>query len=143
MNSIHTTRLFAGMAGLAFAAAVGFPAYAQTDSQPASRAEVKEQTRAANKAGQMPAGEEDASKQQMPSTPSTKTREQRMAETREANRNGGLGSPGQSLYKANNTSQRDALAKSTKTKAEGKSETMAAVKDKKMMPAGEAEQVKK
>ena len=143
MNSNHSTRLLAGVAGLAFAAALGSPAYAQTDSQPASRAEVKEQTRAANKAGQMPAGEEDSTKSQMSATASTKSREQRKAETREANRNGGLGSPGQSLYKTNNTSQREALAKSTKTKADGKSETMAAIKDKKMMPAGEDEPVKK
>ncbi|HEU5293879.1 MAG TPA: hypothetical protein VFU71_03725 [Burkholderiaceae bacterium] len=77
-------------------------------------------------------------KSQMPNTPSTKPRDQRKAETREANRNGGLGSPGQTSYKTYNMSQRDLLAKSTKTRAEGKSETMQAVNGKQMMPAGEA-----
>ena len=137
MNAIQIPRLLTGTLALALAAALGSAAYAQSDNQPVSRADVKAQTSAANKAGQMPAGEEDATKQQMPSTPSTKTREQRKAETLEANRNGGLGSPGQSLYKVNNTSQREDLAKSTKTRADGKAETMQATKEHKMMPAGE------
>lgn len=114
------------------------PPLTRTDAGAVSRADVKEQTRAANKAGQIAAGEEESLKSQMPNTPSTKPRDQRKAETREANRNGGLGSPGQTSYKTYNMSQRDLLAKSTKTRAEGKSETMQAVNGKQMMPAGEA-----
>lgn len=135
MNAIPTARLLAGMAGIAVAAALWPAAYAQTDSKPTSRAEVKEQTRAANKSGQMtPAGE--ATEKQKPPV-STKTKEQRKAETREANRGGGLGSPGQALYKSN-MSQQTAGANSTKTKADRKAETQQAKKEGKMMPAGEA-----
>ena len=73
---------------------------------------------------------------QMP-TASTVSRAERKAETVAANRNGGLGSPGQQRFKTENYSQRDQLAKSTKTKAEGKAETKQAIQEKKMMPAGE------
>ncbi|HEU5294777.1 MAG TPA: hypothetical protein VFU71_08300 [Burkholderiaceae bacterium] len=137
MNIHHTTRLLAAMAGLALAAAWGSVAYAQTESKSPSRAEVKEQTKAANKAGQIATGEEDSMKSQMPATKSTKSREERKAETKAANKGGGLGSTGQTTYKTYNESQRKELAKSTKTRAEGKAETKQAIKDKQMMPAGE------
>ena len=137
MNAIQTTRLLAGLAGIAFAAGIAPAAYAITDNAPTSRTEVKEQTRAANRAGQLVAGEEDmANKARMPA--STRTREQRKTETLAANKNGGLGSPGQSSYRTYNVSQREQLARSTKSSVEGKAQTMQAVKDHSMLGAGEA-----
>jgi len=137
MKATRTTRLLAGAAGFAIAATFGSAVYAQSDSKPVSRGEVSEQARAANMAGQMPAGELSAADKQMPMA-STKTREQNKAETLAANRNGSLGSPGQALYKANNVAPREALAHSTKTRAERKQETLQAARDHKLMPAGEA-----
>ena len=122
MNATHNTRL---LAVIAFAAVLAPVAYAASDTPPVSRAEVKEQTRAANKAGEM-----------LPAP--TKTRAQRKAETLEANRNGALGDYGPNTYRTQNIAPREALAKSTKTRAEGKAETMQAAKDRKMMPPGEA-----
>jgi hypothetical protein len=136
VNTHRTARLTAGIAGLV-CAAFALAAYAQTDSKPTSRAEVKEQTRAANKSGQIATGEEDSMKSQMPKSASNKSRADAKAETKAANKGGGLGSPGQSSYKTYNTSQRDQLAKSNKTRAEGKAETKQAIQEKKMIPAGE------
>jgi hypothetical protein len=122
--------------------ACGAPIRAQTtDGTPASRAEVKEQTRAANKAGQIPSGEATPGEKQAP-TKSTKTRAQRKAETMEARRKGELLSPGEATYKTN-MSQQNATAKSTKTRAERKSETAEAVKQGKLAPVGEASEAKK
>jgi len=135
MNTNPNTRL---LAAIAFAAVLAPVAYAASDAQPVSRAEVKEQTRAANKAGEMlPPGEASAADKTVLPAP-TKTREQRKAETLQANRNGALSDYGPNTYRAQNTAPRDALAKSTKTSAEGKAETMQAAKDRKMMPPGEA-----
>jgi hypothetical protein len=142
MYTIHTTRLLVGMAGLACAAAFGPVAFAQTDSTPASRTEVKQETRAANKSGQLlPAGEVNAADKQKPAA-STKTRAQRKAETLEAAKKGDLQSPGQSLYKTH-MSQQKAMANSTKTRAERKAETRQAAKEGKLPPAGEGEAGKK
>ena len=137
MNSNHSIRLLTSIAALALAAAFGSGVNAQPESKPTSRAEVNEQAKAANKAGQIATGEEDSMKSQMPKAASNKSRSERRAETKEANKAGGLGSPGQQLYKTNNQMQRDQLAKSTKTRAEGKAETKQAIQEKKMMPAGE------
>lgn len=135
MNAIRTNRLLAATAVLAFTAAVySAPTYALSDST-VSRADVKAQARAANKAGQLPAGEEDIANKQAPI--SVRSRADRKAETLAANRNGGLGSPGQSLYNGYNVASREFLARSTKTRAEGKAETLQAAKDHQLMPAGE------
>jgi opacity protein-like surface antigen len=134
MNVIHTTRL---LAAITVAAVLAPVAYAAADTQPVSRAEVKEQTRAANKAGALPVGEASAVDKTVLPAP-TKTRAQRKAETLEANRNGALGDYGPNTYKAQNVAPREALAKSNKTLAEGKAETLQAAKDNKMMPPGEA-----
>ena len=102
---------------------------------PLTRAEVEQQTIAAMHAGQMmPAGELSAPVQMT----STRTREERKAETLAANRNGGLGSPGQALYKTYNVAPLQAFVGSTKTRAERKAETMDAIKHHQMMRAGEA-----
>ena len=84
-----------------------------------------------------PAGEVTAFDQAYPPA-STKTREQRKAETLAANRNGGLGSPGAQLYYTYNVAPRLALAHSTKTRAERKAETMDAIHHGQLMGAGEA-----
>ena len=127
------------LAGVAVAAVLSTAAYAQTDtSQPASRADVKAEARAANKAG-IPAGEESDKQKAMSST---KTRAERKAETKAANKDGGLGSPGQALYKAHNA-PRDATRNTTKTRAERKAETKEAAKEGKLPPAGDAEPGKK
>jgi hypothetical protein len=70
-------------------------------------------------------------------TASSKTREQRKAETMEARRKGEFSPGGLGNYKSN-MSQQTAMSKSTKTRVERKGETMQAIKDHKMMPAGEA-----
>lgn len=133
MNAIHTTRLLAAITVAAVLAPVAYAA----DTEPVSRAEVKEQTRAANKAGALPAGEVSAVDKTVLPAP-TKTRAQRKTETLEANRNGALGDYGPNTYKAQNVAPREALSKSNKTLAEGKAETMQAAKDHKLMPPGEA-----
>ena len=135
MNASQLTRIAALATVFAAAAATAPVALAQSDSTPLSRAEVEQQTIAAMQAGQMmPAGELSAPVHMA----STRTRDERKAETLAANRNGGLGSPGQALYKAYNVTPRLALATSTKTRAERKAETMDAIMHHQIMRAGEA-----
>jgi len=135
MNASQLTRVAAFATVFAAAAATAPAALAQSDGTPLSRAEVSQETLAATHAGQMmPAGELSAPVQ----LASTRTREERKAETLAANRSGGLGSPGQSLYKGYNVTPRLALASSTKTRAERKAETMDAIKHHQVMRAGEA-----
>jgi len=135
MNTTHLARLAALATVFAAAAATAPAALAQADGTQFSRADVTQETRAAMQAGQMmPAGELSAPVQMT----SIRTREERKAETLAANRNGGLGSPGQALYKGYNVAPREALAHSTKTRAERKSETMDAIKHHQIMRAGEA-----
>lgn len=131
-----TIRLLVNLTGLAFAAAVGSTAYAQTESQPASRADVKAQTKAANKAGQMVPGEEDPSIKQ-PAPKSTKNRAEMKAQTKAGNKDGGYSS-GKATYNTQNVAGREQLSKSTKTRAEGKAETKQAVKEHKTPPPGDA-----
>jgi hypothetical protein len=136
MNVISNTRLLASMAAISFATALAPAAYA--DGTTAARVDVREQTRMANMAGELlPAGELNAADKPMPVT-STKSLAQQKAETLAANRNGGLGSPGQNLYKGYNVAPRESFAHSTKTRAEHKTETLQATKNHQLMPAGEA-----
>jgi hypothetical protein len=135
MKASPLTRLFAMATVLAAAVASAPAALAQTDGAPVSREQVKQETRAANMAGQIRTGELNA-----PVAPmvSTKTRAERKAETLAASRNGELASTGAREYREYNVAPRDALAHSTKTRAERKAETMDAIKNKQIMPAGEA-----
>ena len=131
MNATPLTRLVAFAAVLAAAAATAPAALAQGDGTPLTRDEVKQQTRAAMQAGQMtPAGELSAPVHMT----STKSREQRKAETLTANRNGALAT----RYEGYNAPSADALAHSTKTRAERKAETMDAIRNHQIVPAGEA-----
>ena len=136
MNSLQLTRLAALAAVFAAAAATAPAALAQTDGPQLSREAVNQETRAAMMSGHMlPAGELIAV--DMPKT-STRTREERKAETLAASRRGELASTGQRQYYEYNIAPREALAHSTKTRAERKAETMDAIKNKQIMPAGEA-----
>lgn len=108
-------------------------AMAQTSSAPLSRAEVKAETRAEEKAGELtPAGEgprfNDA-------TRSTKTRAQQKAETLAARKAGTLQPAGPAAgLKADRQVQ---AAPSNETRAEEKAETRAAEKAGQLVPAGE------
>jgi hypothetical protein len=135
MKATSLTRLFAFTAALAAAAATAPAALAQPDRTQLTRGDVKQETRAAYQAGQMmSAGELSAPVQWA----STRTREERKAETLAANRKGELGSPGQALFKAHNVAPMRALASSTKTRGERKAETTDAIRHHQLMPAGEA-----
>jgi hypothetical protein len=135
MNALHTTRFVATVvAAAASAVLLAVPAQAQ---QPLTRAEVVQQTRSAMQAGEMmPAGEGSPQGPEI-ALASTKTREQRKAETLQARRNGEFAPGGLGNYKSN-MSQQTAMSKSTKTRAERKGETMEAIKNHQMLPAGDA-----
>lgn len=136
MKAFQLTRLAALATIFAAAAATAPAALAQADGTPLSREAVNQETRAAMMSGHMlPAGELIAV--DMP-TASTRTREQRKAETLAANRNGALSDLGVNTYRTYNRTAADVLGPSTKTRAEGKAETMAAIKNKQVMRAGEA-----
>jgi len=107
-------------------------ALAQAASAPLSREQVKQETRAAQKAGEMtPAGgghPVSRSKQ----THSSLTKEQRKAQTLEARKKGEL-QPAGSTQKADVAMQKQT---STKTREQGKAEVMDARKKGELAPAG-------
>ena len=128
----HPTKL---LAIATVAAAFSQLAFAQSESSP-SRAEVKAQTRAAQKAHELtPAGEGPIAEK--PSrTRSTKTRAERKGETLQARNDGNLPRTGPA---ADLKVERAAYAvPSKKTRAERKTETLSAAKAGKLIPAGEA-----
>lgn len=120
-----------GLTTIAFAA-VAQMAFAQQASVPASRGEVKAETRAAEKAGTLtPAGEAAVPADRSPGT-STRTRAERKAETLDARRQGKLAPAGSVPdYPKNSQSQ------GTTSRAERKAETRSAVKSGQTVPAGE------
>lgn len=119
--------------GVATAAAVFFTqaAGAQTAS---SRAEVKAETRNAQKAGQLtPAGE--GSPKAAPQEPSSRTRGERKGETLQARKAGELRKAGEEPeWKAGRVAAR---TPSTTTRAERKANTLAAARSGQLTPAGE------
>src|SRR5262245_8687293 len=125
------TRLATFAAVLAAAAAAAPAAFADSGGRPLTRHEVKQQTMAAMQGGQMvPAGELSAP---MPIAFTT-SRDARKAETLAANRDGTL----RSRYEGYDVAPGEALAHSTKTRAERKAETMAAIRSHQLLRAGEA-----
>ena len=132
---MRCSRTFTGLT-LAAAVVVASPmAFAQDASAPASRAEIKSETRAAEKAGQLTPAGEGAEFSKPSTTRSTKTRAERKAETRQARKDGGL-------IPAGNVSdvrvdRATASLRSTKTRAQRKAETLTAAKAHKLIPAGE------
>jgi hypothetical protein len=135
MKTQHNTR-FAALA-LAATAAFASPVFAQQTEGALSRADVNAQAVAAMKAGEIVSGE---GRPQGPESmaASTKTREERKAETMQARRNGEFYAGGLGTYMSNVVAPQRAMAKSTKTRAERKSETMQAIKDHQTMQPGEA-----
>lgn len=100
----------------------------------ASRAEVKAETRAAQKAGQLtPAGE--GLREAIPQAPSSRTRAERKAETLRARQLGELRKAGlEPEWKA---ARAAALIPSVTTRAERKASTAAAARAGQLTPAGE------
>lgn len=105
-------------------------------AQDKSRAEVKEETKKAVKAGETKAGEAMPGPKEAP-TKSVTTRAERKATAKEAVKAGetkaGEGMPG----------AKEAPVKSTKTRAERKAETAKAVKEGTTLPVGEATEKRK
>jgi len=117
------------------AAAMSNAALAQDNPAPASRAEIKAETKAAEKAGTLtPAGEGTAPTEKM-TTRSTKTRAQRKAETLQARKSGDLMPAGDAEDLKADKAARSTT--STKTRAQRKAEERADAKAGKLIPAGE------
>ena len=121
---------------LAIAAAASLcaqSAFAQA-SAPLSRAQVKAETRAAEKAGQLtPAGQGGAPAATNVASGPTKTRAQRKAETMEARKAGQLTPAGQGGAPAATS----VASGPTKTRAQLKAETLEAKKKGELVPAGQ------
>lgn len=118
---------------VAVAGAISQLALAQSDAPP-TRAEIKSETRAAEKAGALtPAGE--GLRPTAPLGKSTKTRAQRKAETRAARAAGQLEPAGDAGERK--VEQAELAKASTKTRAQRKAETRAAARAHELTPAGE------
>ena len=132
MNTAAVSRRFAF--ATVFAAAAATAPAALADDTTRSRDEVRAETLAAMKAGQIVSGEGKPTEH---AATSSRTREERKAETMTARGKGELVHAGISTYRAS-ISQQTATAKSTKTRAERKAETMDAIKHKQVMQPGDA-----
>jgi hypothetical protein len=118
--------------GAAVASLLCHAAMAQTQA-PVSRADVKAETRAAEKAGQLaPAGEGPTFNDW---TAPTKTRAQRKAETREARQARQLEPAGDTEMAIEDRALR--AQKTTTSRAERKAQTRALEKSGRLIPAGE------
>ena len=118
----------------AIAASLAAPSVFAQASAPVSRAAVKAETRAAEKAGQLtPAGQGSAPTVKTPDTGPKMTRAERKAETLRARKEGTL-QPAGSTQKGDVAIQK---LPSTKTRAERKAETAEARKKGELVPAGE------
>ncbi|MBC7989806.1 MAG: DUF4148 domain-containing protein [Luteimonas sp.] len=102
---------------------------------PASRAQVKAETKSAAAQGQLTPAGEGAYPKALPASSSSRTRAERKTETRQAARTGELIPAGET---GSSKVDRAVLSsKSTKTRQERKAETLAAAKAKQLTPAGE------
>ena len=129
MSAYRLLKAAAASAAIALCGA----AFAQSDPTPLSRAEVKAQTRAAEKARQLtPAGQGPQFKV---STASNKTRAQRKAETLAARRAHALQPAGEGDIQTADRSVR--AAPSTVDRAARKAETRRLEKAGQLVPAGE------
>ena len=138
--SLHPLRI---AIALLAATVAGPAAWAQTSAASSpSRADVKAETRALEKAGKLePAGPGGTREERMAAPPkSTKTRAERKAETVAARKAGTLRPAGSGPTKAEQTAPPPT---STKTRAERKAETRAAARAKQLTPAGEAPEAPK
>jgi len=121
---------------LTVVAAAAFAVFAQGAYAQQSRAEVKEETKAANKAGQIPGGEAAGMKAERAekAKASTTTKAERKTETRAANKSGQIEGGETAGMKA---AKADAMKKSSVDRAERKAKTRAANKSGQLAPAGE------
>jgi hypothetical protein len=131
MTTAGSIKVFLSMSVAALAFASAQTAMAQSDDPTTSRADVKAQTRAANKSNDLWRGGEAS----LPTQPfmSEKSRSQRKGDTIGARRAGELKPSGEADYKANVARP----ARTDKTRAERKSETLAAAKSGNLAPSGE------
>lgn len=131
MTTARSIKVFLSMSVAALAFASAQTAMAQSDDATTSRADVKAQTRAANKSNDLWRGGEAP----LPAKPfmSDKLRTERKGETIAARRAGELKAPGEADYKANVARP----ARTDKTRSERKAETLAAAKSGKLAPSGE------
>ena len=139
--SLHPLRI---AIALLAATAAGPAAWAQTSAASSpSRADVKAETRALEKAGKLePAGPGGTRAERMAPPPkSTKTRSERKAETVAARKAGTLRPAGSGPTKAERTAP--PTSTSTKTRAERKAETREAARAKQLTPAGEGPEAPK
>ena len=134
---ISKTTLGAAMA----AAVLSSGAFAQDSAAPASRAAIKAETRAAEKAGKLtPAGEGSPVDPDLGKR-SSKTRADRKAETRQARKSGELVPAGET--EDLKEEKAELSARSTKTRAQRKAEVREDAKEGKLIPAGEGPQAPK
>jgi FlaG/FlaF family flagellin (archaellin) len=123
---------------LTVVAAAAFAVFAQgafaQASAPASRADVKSETKAAEKAGQLTPAGQGAAPMEKSTTKSTKTRAERKAETKMARDAGTLKPAGEAAGIKSGTPS----AGSDTTRADRKATTKAAAKAGGLQPAGEA-----
>jgi len=129
---ISKTTLAAAIAAAVFSSGT----FAQDSAAPASRAAIKAETRAAEKAGTLtPAGEGSPVDPSL-SSRSTKTRAERKAETRQARKSGELMPAGEV---EDTKEERAELSPkhSSKTRSQRKAEVRADAKAGKLIPAGE------
>jgi hypothetical protein len=128
-----SSKLIAAAASMLLATFASGAALAQA-SAPLSRAEVKAETRAAEKSGKLtPAGEAAGPVVNSTGTGPTTTRAQRKADTKAAQKNG-------ELAKAGATQKADVAIQKlppTKTRAERKAETVEARKEGALVPPGQ------
>lgn len=129
---ISKTTLAAAIAAAVFSNG----AFAQDSAPPASRAAIKAETRAAEKAGKLiPAGEGSPVDPSL-SSRSNKTRAERKAETRAARKSGDLIPAGETEDTKEEMAELSPKH-STKTRAQRKAEVRADAKAGKLIPAGE------
>lgn len=128
---VSKTTLAAAMAVAVFSNG----AFAQDSAAPASRAAIKAETKAAEKAGTLtPAGEGSPVDRSL-SSRSNKTRAERKAETRQARKSGELMPAGET--EDLKEEKAELSAHSTKTRAQRKAQVRADAKAGKLIPAGE------
>jgi hypothetical protein len=129
---ISKTTLAAAMAAAVFSNG----AFSQDAAPPASRATIKAETRAAEKAGKLTPAGEGSPVDRSVSTRSTKTRAERKAETQLARKKGEL-IPAGEVEESKEQLAEDSSRHSTKTRAQRKAEVRADAKAGKLVPAGE------
>jgi hypothetical protein len=111
-------------------------AFSQDTAPPASRASIKAETRAAEKAGKLTPAGEGGPVDPSPKTRSTKTRADRKAETRLARKDGELVPAGE-VEESKAQLAQESSRHSTKTRAQRKAEVRADEKAGRLIPAGE------